>query len=202
MHAKTKIIIVLSFVSIILASIVISMVVTFASVNQTIESLVRVTYLSSSTQNVSASVSANKYFTKNEPIAFSGGTNGVITFNSESSSNQTLTTETTNLTGYYQYVIYEYVFTNNGENTMNVSLSANNLNNLKMFYTAPTTTRKTNIYTDFDENDYLEGTTTPAANIASGATAYVYVAIKIAVLANDASFNQNFVWTISDGAVS
>ncbi len=202
MHAKTKLIITLSFVSVVLACIAISMAVTFASVNQTVESLVRVTYRSS-TENVSATVSANKYFAKDEPIAFTGGTDGIITFNGESSSNQTLTTETTNLTGYYRYVVYEYIFTSNGTNTMNVSMSANNLNNLKMFYTNPTTTRKTNIYTSFPESsDYVEGTTTPATNIASGTTAYVYVAIKINILAQDASFTQNFVWTIADGAVS
>ena len=202
MQAKSKLILALSFVSIILTCIAVSMVITFASVSQTVESLVRINYVSATSQDVMLDASANKYFKTDNPIAFTGGTNGVVTFDANSSDNQSLTTQTTELSITHQYVIYEYVFTNNGTNTINISMNVNNLNNLIMFYTTPSTTRKTNIYTSFDESDYTQGTSIPASNIASGATVYAYVAIKIDFLAGDASYTHGFDWTIIDGAAA
>ncbi len=201
MQSKTKLIALLATLSIILAAIAVSMVFAFASLNHHVSSLIRVTY-NCNASSVVADVSANKYFKTNEPIAFTGGVDGVVSFNEASSNNQSLSTNSTTLTGYYDYVIYEYIFENKSANTINVSLTASGWNNLIMFYTQPTTTQKTDIYSSFDENDYIEGGVIAATNILGNSTAYLYVAIKVERKASNASadFAQEFVWTIQDGS--
>lgn len=202
MQSKTIYVALLASLSIILTAVFVTMFITLAASTQGVSSLIRVTYVA---PLVNANVSANKYFKTDNPIPFTGGTNGVVNFAENTSANQTLTTQTTTLTFYDQYVVYEYVFENLDSDAMYISLETSNIssNNLRMFYTAPTTTRKTNIYTSYPTDlDYTEGTSIAATSVASLTTAYVYVVIKIKKLTEDVTYNlsSNFVWTIQNGS--
>lgn len=182
------------FVAIFVLVLSISVVsIAWASANQQLSSLIKVTYRVGS---VSVNVSANKYFQTDTPEAFTGGDNGVATFDGGSSSSQTLQTTQTELQNYAQYVVFEYIFENTSVNEISVSLTTSDLDNLTMFVTSPSTVQKQNVFTGFDESAYTQATTIQNATIQGGTTAYIYVAIKIACLANDAYCPHEFVWDI------
>ena len=181
------------FIAIFVLIVFVSVVsIAWASANQQLDSLIKVTYR---VGDVSVNVSANKYFQTDSPEAFTGGDNGVARFDG-SLSTQTLQTTQTELRNYAPYVVFEYVFENTSTNEIHVSLNASDLNNLTMFVTSPLTTQKQNVFTNFNELDYTQASTISGEVIQSGGTAYIYIAIKITRLANNAYCPHEFVWTI------
>ena len=181
------------FIAIFVLIVSVSVVsIAWASANQQLDSLIKVTYR---VGDVSVNVSANKYFQTDSPEAFTGGDNGVARFDG-SLSTQTLQTTQTELRNYAPYVVFEYVFENTSTNEIHVSLNASDLNNLTMFVTSPLTTQKQNVFTNFNELDYTQASTISGEVIQSGGTAYIYIAIKITRLANNAYCPHEFVWTI------
>ena len=194
MQTKTKLIVALSSLCSVLAIGIVMMGIAWAATTQTIQSTINITYTVS---DVIVSVSANKYFSSNTPTAFTGGTNGTLTFSAtDASSTGVLSTTDTALSSSNDYVIYEYVFTNGGSNALSASLAIGSTTNLTTYVIAPTTTRKTSIYTGFTPSDYTASSSISATNIAGGATAYAYVAMKVTDNSANASFSGTFTWTL------
>ena len=162
-----------SFITIVCASVAIILATVTIGVNASIN----VTY---TVTDVIVDVSANKYFTSNTAIPFTGGVNGVVSFDVTSSATpQTLSTTSTSLTSVNDYVVYEYKFVNNGENNILASLSTGTATNITWYVSAPNTTRKTNIYTGFSSNDYTAGNSITNAPIGGNSTTYAYIVMKI-----------------------
>ena len=200
MHTKTKWIAALASFCAVLVVAIVSMGIIWAASTQTVQTSINITYTVS---DVVCDVSANKYFANNTAIPFTGGTNGTVSFAaSDTTTTATLTTTDTTLTSANQYVIYEYVFTNNGANTMTAALATGSTTNLDVYVIAPTTTRLasgTTIYTTFDPSTtWTASNSIAATQIESGATAYAYVAMKITNDSANASFAGTFTWTLSN----
>jgi len=194
MQTKTKLITVLASLCGVLVLGMVAMGIAWAAATQTIQSTINVTYTVS---DAVVSVSANKYFGSDTPTAFTGGTSGTISFSAtDASTTGTLSTTDTALTSTNDYVIYEYVFVNNGANSLTAALAIGSTTNLTTYVIAPTTTRKTTIYTGFDTSDYTAASSISATTIAPGATAYAYVAMKVTDNSANASFSGTFTWTI------
>lgn len=203
MQTKTKWITTLATLCAVLVVAIVSMGIVWAAASQQVRTSVNITYTVSG--NVICDVSANKYFGSDTPTAFSGGTAGVLSFNApDASTVGTLTIADTTLTTTNDYVIYEYVFTNNNADAaMNVALATGSATNLTFYVIAPTTTRLTNIYTGFDPSTtWSTGNSIAATDIAAGATAYAYVAAKVTDLNQAATFSGYFTWTINAGAAA
>ena len=181
-----------SFITIVCASVAIILATVTIGVNASIN----VTY---TVTDVIVDVSANKYFTSNTAIPFTGGVNGVVSFDVTSSATpQTLSTTSTSLTSVNDYVVYEYKFVNNGENNILASLSTGTATNITWYVSAPNTTRKTNIYTGFSSNDYTAGNSITNAQIGGNSTTYAYIVMKIANITQHSSFSGTFAWTLTN----
>ena len=194
MKTKNKLIIMLISLITVLCICIVSISFVLASVNQRVSSQIKVTYIA---DKVTINVSANKYFKNDTPIPFSGGTDGVVRFDMNSQTNQTLTTTRTDLTNPFYYVVYEYIFENIGGNDISASLTVNGLENLEMYVDNASTTQKENVYTEFDKTDYTKSSSIQGVTIQTEETVYVYVVIAVERLANDASYLDGFVWTMT-----
>lgn len=194
--SKSKLLIALISLCSVLAIAVVSMGVVWAATTQNVSSSIRVTY---TVTDVVADVSASRFFTSaNTETAFTGGTNGVVSFAaSDASTTATLTIPETVLTSTDDLVIYEYKFVNNGANTISAALATGTATNLTVYTIAPTTTRKTNVVSTFDSSEWTAGNSIAATNIAAGATAYAYVAMQITDTSANASFDGTFSWTLT-----
>ena len=196
MKSKTKWIAALTSLCVVLLIAVVSLGIVWAATTQSVSSSVKVTY---TVTDVVADVSASRYLTSaNTKTDFTGGTNGVVTFNApDVSTTETLSITDTTLTSTNNLVVYEYVIKNKGANTITASLATGTATNLTIYTIAPTTTQKTNVISSFDATEWTASNAIAATTIASGATTYAYVAMKIADTADDASFNGTFVWTLT-----
>jgi len=196
MQTKTKLIVALSSLCSVLVIGIVMMGIAWAATTQTIQSTINITYTVS---DVIVSVSANKYFSSNTPTAFTSGTNGTLTFSAtDASSTGVLSTTDTALSSSNDYVIYKYVFTNGGSNALSASLAIGSTTNLSTYVIAPTTTRKTSIYTGFSSNDYTAGNSITNAPIGGNSTASAYIVMKITNITQHSSFSETFAWTLTN----
>ncbi len=217
MQAKTKWITTLASLCAVLVVAIVSMGIVWAATSQSVQTSIRVTY---SVSDVVCDVSANKYFHTDSPTAFTGGTNGVISFNApDASDTRTLTTTATTLNSAAtdQYVIYEYIITNKSSEAMNAALvttvTDEDNTNLTFYVSAPSATRKTNVVSTFDPSSgWTAGNSIAATTIAAApaptaatpeyTTTYAYVAIKVTNTNITASFTGAFTWTLQNGAAA
>ena len=196
-----KLIVALVSLCSVMAVTILSMGIVWAATNQSVTSTLQVTF---SASNVVADVSANKYYTSDTAIPFTGGTNGVVSFVARDASTTgalTTTATTLDLGTNQDFVIYEYIIVNNGANTITAALAtAATPTNLTFYVSAPNTTRKTNVVTTFDASNYTAGSSIAATDIAGHTTAYAYLVMQLTDDTTDATFNGAYLWTLENKA--
>ena len=205
MQAKTKWIAALATFCGVMIVAIISMGIIWAASSQQVQTSIRVTYTVSG--NVICDVSATKYTTSaNTATAFTGGSNGVISFNAaDASQTGTLSITDTELTTSDQVVIFEYVITNKNQSAaLSASLATGSATNMTFYVKAPSATRLTNPVSTFDATAWTQGnsiaaTEIPAATASANTTYYAYVAVKVTDLNLDASFEGTFTWSLAAG---
>ncbi len=181
-----------------LAVVIASIALIWATVTIGVNASINVTY---TVTDVIVDVSANKYFVSNTAIPFTGGNNGVVSFDvTSASAPQVLTTNATSLTSINDYVVYEYKFVNNGENGILANLTTGNATNITWYVSPPSATRKTNIYTTFAPSNYTTGNSISNAPISGNSTTYAYIAMKITNITQHSSFSGTFAWTLANDA--
>ncbi len=182
--------------------------IVWAATSQTVQTSIRVTYTVSG--NVICDVSATKYTTSaNTATAFTGGTNGVISFGAaDATTTGTLSVTDTTLTTTDQVVVFEYVITNKNQSAaLDASLATGSSTNMTFYYIAPSATQKTNVVSTFDASEWQVGNAIPTTAIskatsAAGTPWYAYVAVKVTDLNLDASFEGTFTWTLAAGSAA
>jgi len=197
MKAK-RLLIVLCVLFCVLAVIGATIAIVWASIIIGLNTNINVSY---TVTDVIVDASANKYFENDTAIPFTGGTNGVASFGATATATpQTLSTTATALTSINDYVVYEYIFVNNGANSILANLTTGSATNLTWYVSAPSTTRKTNIYTTFNASNYTQANSITNATIAGNSTAYAYVVMKITNITQNSSFSGTFSWTLTNNS--
>ncbi len=218
MDTKKKLIMALSSLCGVLLVAVVAMGIVWAATSQTITSNVKVTYTAT---QIKGSIAANVYFNSDTPTPMTGGTNGTISFDAETSSTGGALTPASeivldNVAG-KTFVIFEYYITNGSTNVMDAVLSYSDDStdpnkadeNIKVYaYSSATAVAQpwTNVATlqgasganelGNTTGQFIDSTVPARAGEIDGSK-YFYVVVALDDAASDAEFSGTFSWNLT-----
>lgn len=200
MSARTKLVMSMVLMGVVSVLAISAIIAVFASANQTLTSNVSVTYVA---QDVSARVKAN-YILGNTstPMTYIDSEGNVcdeLVFTPQSVQGGSLAPETDILLDEYTKIVFEYEFTNIST-TFNIALNLFSVpvdSNMDVTYVY-SDTQITN-YSNLNGNDEHTPFTEQRinANATGNATKYVYIIVEVHTLADDASFEGEFIWVMN-----
>ena len=208
MSKSKKTIITLSIVCVVALIVLVTVVSVWAATSQTVTNQLTVRYTAT---NVSATVKADYQLAGSSTWQSMGSASFGA---SENSTSKSLTAKEIELSDTATYVIFRYTFTNNGSNTITVSLDQNNLPTAKnitvqyafspLFFTSnsindqnmPTYQANKNYSAIELDPDSLPWT--GSVNIEGNKTDEVYIKVSITSQASDASYSGTLSWNLKN----
>lgn len=204
--SKKKMIVALSIAAVVVVAAIVSVVAVFAAPQQNVTSGVTVTYR---VNDVYASVSA-----RYAEAAITLGDNGAVTvgklqtinnlgamsYKADGTSTGAITAATVTLdSNEKRAVIFEYNFTNDGENTFEITKTEDpTKNNMKVLYSVTTGVAATDTWATLTWTETLSDDIIAAAADAAGNTdeVHIYVMAYVDNLAKAADYTGNINWQL------
>lgn len=192
MSARKKLVMSISMLCLVFVLALVAVGAVLASTQQTLQSSISVTYVA---QNVSAKVKAN-YIIGNTSTPMIGDSGNELVFTPTSVEGGSLAPEGDILLENNTKVIFEYIFTNTST-TFNIALNlfsspTDNNMNVTYIYSDNQITNYSSLIGDANHTPFAEQRIN--ANDNANSTKYVYIVVEVNNLADNASFEGEYIW--------
>ena len=199
MTSKAKVIVSIVTLCLIALVAVIAVVAIFAANTQNFNSKVVANYVS---DQVVGSVQAKYYVGEQDNIGkfmLSPAGSNKLTFSDDEQAPETeltLMPQDINLSLNENFVVFEYIFTNDGENAYTASLAFSGTAQNVTVYCQDNKKEKLDNFSTILVPE-LDGTNfTKSIQVEAGTTSYVYVKVVVSIPADDSSFEGDFNWSL------